>query len=178
MSLLSERYRWEAETAAGQITTAGGDLAGCVRFSLIPREGLSLPRHDMIGVDFVRRFCRAFHKVKFNTERLSGLFFWEDKSKFVRTSESQDGRVIPGDLIGKGVAGEKWFSVASVTPDGVLLTLPYRGISKPNGMQAKRLPREIGGEYLHCVVCKTHRLYVRSSDGAALVTPFDFELYL
>jgi hypothetical protein len=33
-------------------------------------------------------------------------------------------------------------------------------------------------EYVHCVVCPEFRFYVRSSDGAALVTPADYELYL
>ena len=41
--------------------------------------------------------------------------------------------------------------------------------------------RALGGgmrEYLHCLVTPGFRLYVRSSDGAAIVTPPDFELYL
>jgi hypothetical protein len=41
--------------------------------------------------------------------------------------------------------------------------------------------RALGGgyrEYLHCVVTPGFRLYVRSSDGSAIVTPPDFELYL
>ncbi len=33
-------------------------------------------------------------------------------------------------------------------------------------------------EYVHCVVCKGFRYYVRSSDGTVLVTPEDYELYL
>jgi len=33
-------------------------------------------------------------------------------------------------------------------------------------------------EYVHCVVCQGFRFYVRSTDGAALITPEDFELYL
>ncbi len=31
-------------------------------------------------------------------------------------------------------------------------------------------------EYLHCVVCESHRLYVRYSDGACIETPADYEL--
>jgi hypothetical protein len=33
-------------------------------------------------------------------------------------------------------------------------------------------------EYVHCLVCKDFRFYVRSTDGTVLVTPADFELYL
>lgn len=41
--------------------------------------------------------------------------------------------------------------------------------------------RGLGGglrEYVHCVVCKSCRFYVRCSDGCVLVTPEDYELYL
>jgi hypothetical protein len=99
---LQERYRWEAQTAAGEIITTGGDLSECVRVSLVPAVGLLLPRHDIIGVPLQRRFGRGFIKL-----------------------------------------------------DG-------RGLS----------------EYLHCVVCRGFRIYVRSSDGSLLVTPEACELYL
>jgi hypothetical protein len=96
-----DNYRWEAENPDGTIITEGGDLAECVRFSLIPNKP-DMPHHDVVGVEMVRRFCRGFIRVN------------------------------------KG------------------------GLN----------------EYLHCLVCKDFRLYVRSTDGAALVTPADFELYL
>lgn len=41
--------------------------------------------------------------------------------------------------------------------------------------------RVLGGktpEYLHCVVCDGFRLYVTSSDGSILITPYDHEVYL
>lgn len=41
--------------------------------------------------------------------------------------------------------------------------------------------RALGGglsEYVHCVVCESCRVYVRSSDGTVLVTAPDYELYL
>jgi hypothetical protein len=41
--------------------------------------------------------------------------------------------------------------------------------------------RGLGGgmkEYIHCVVCKGFRIYVKSSNGMVLVTPEDYELYL
>lgn len=33
-------------------------------------------------------------------------------------------------------------------------------------------------EYVHCIVCAGFRLYVRSSDGGAIITPQDYELYI
>jgi hypothetical protein len=41
--------------------------------------------------------------------------------------------------------------------------------------------RALGGglkDYVYCVVCKTHRVYVKASDGTVLVTPPDYELYI
>lgn len=35
-----------------------------------------------------------------------------------------------------------------------------------------------GDEYMQVVCMETCRLYVRHSDGASLITPHDFELYL
>ncbi len=104
---LSERYTWEAEREDGTIIREGGDLSGCVRFSLVPGTDLNLPslplpRHDIIGVPLVRRFGRGFVRV-----------------------------------------------VGPKAP-----------------------------EYLHCCVCRDFRLYVRASDGAALITPAEYELYI
>ena len=69
-----------------------------MRFSLIPGEGSGLLRHDIVGVEMIRRFCRGFIKVS---------------------------------------AG---------------------------GLK----------EYVHCVVCKDFRFYMRSWDGTVLVTSSDF----
>lgn len=33
-------------------------------------------------------------------------------------------------------------------------------------------------EYVHCVVAKTFRFYLRCSDGTVLIAPVDYELYL
>ncbi len=33
-------------------------------------------------------------------------------------------------------------------------------------------------EYVQCVVCEGFRFYLRCSDGAVLITPADYELYL
>jgi len=99
---LSDAYSWEAELADGTTIKDGGDLAGCVRFSLIPAEGTGLPRHDIIGVEMLHRFGRGFVRA-----------------------------------LGGGVR-----------------------------------------EYLHCVVCRGFRVYVRSTDGTALIGPEDYELYL
>jgi len=98
---LKDNYKWEAQKPDGSIVNDGGDLVGCVRFSLIPSDP-RLPQHDVVGVEMVRRFCRGFIRV--NTGGLK--------------------------------------------------------------------------EYVHCLVCKDFRLYVRSTDGTVLVSPADFELYL
>lgn len=99
---ISERYTWEAEAADGRIITRGGDLAGALRFSLIPAAGSGLPRHDLVGVAMQRRFGRGFVRA-----------------------------------MGGGLR-----------------------------------------EYLHCVVGAGFRFYVRCTDGAALIAPQDYELYL
>jgi len=98
---ISDIYKWEAEQPGGEIITKGGDISGCVRFSLIPTV-TGWPRHDVAGVKMIRRFSRGF--VKMN----------------------------------KG------------------------------GLQ----------EYIHCVVCKGFRVYVKSTNGTVMVTPEDYELYL
>ena len=71
--------------------------------SLIPVDGLLLPRHDLTGLAFKRRFGRGFIHA---------------------------------------LAGGETF------------------------------------EYLHCIVTRHCRFYVRSSNGSVLVTPPDYELYL
>jgi len=58
---LNDRYTWEAEKADGTKVTDGGDLSGCVKFTLIPKSPL-LPEHAFVGVDMTRRFCRGFIK--------------------------------------------------------------------------------------------------------------------
>jgi len=99
---ISDHYTWEAEKPDGSIVTEGGDLAGCVRVSLLPADGSFLPRHDVVGVEIIKRFGRGFVR---------------------------------------GMGG---------------------------GMK----------EYLHCIVCRGFRVYVRSTDGSVVITPADFELYL
>lgn len=71
--------------------------------SLIPAEGLLLPRHDLTGLVFKRRFGRGFIHA---------------------------------------FAGGEVF------------------------------------EYLHCIVTRHFRFYMRSSNGSVLITPSDYELYL
>jgi hypothetical protein len=97
---LPNAYTWEAEKG-GELITIGGDLSGVERFSLLPQV-IGLPQHDLVGVEMIRRFSRAFIR---------------------------------------GMGGG---------------------------------PRE----YLHCVVCKGFRMYVKSTDGTVLITPEDYELYL
>lgn len=57
---MQDRYTWEAELHDGSVITVGGDLSDAVRVSLIPAEGLGLPRHDLVGIAMKRRFGRGF----------------------------------------------------------------------------------------------------------------------
>lgn len=60
--MIENNYTWEAEKADGTIVASGADLAGCVRFSLIPQTP-GLPRHDIVGIPMERRFGRNFIRV-------------------------------------------------------------------------------------------------------------------
>jgi len=177
---LKEHYKWEAETADGEIITEGGDLRGCVRFSLIPQIP-GLPPLDVVGVPLVKRFCRSFSKTHINQrKKLPGLFYWEDGSRIVKTSEDITETLYPGSWIGKGVDGEDFYPVADVQPDHVRLVVPYRGNSKPNGMQAKQVLRvgEQTEHYFHCVETKAVRLWVDYRTGRVLTTPKKYEHYI
>jgi hypothetical protein len=62
MYQLAEFYSWEAEMPDETIISSGGRLDGAVRVSLIPKEGLVLPRHDFVGLSFKSRFIRNFKR--------------------------------------------------------------------------------------------------------------------
>ena len=100
---IPDRYRWQATRADGSTFDRGESLADAVMVSLIPADGLLLPRHDLTGLVFKRRFGRGFIHA---------------------------------------LAGGETF------------------------------------EYLHCVVTRYFRFYLRSSNGSILITPPDYELYL
>lgn len=65
---MKNSYEWEAEKASGEIIKSGGDISGCVRFSLIPKVPL-LRRIDIVGVKMVRRFCKGFINVMNGTDK-------------------------------------------------------------------------------------------------------------
>ena len=182
MPNVKENYSWEAERKDGSVFAKGGDLTECVRFSLIPKQKTGLPRHDFIGVSLVKRFCRGFQKVRFaGKEPLPGLIFWIDGKADLKTTEDLTSRLSPGDYVGKGVAGDDWYRVLLVEPEHILLGSPYRGKTKKNGMQGRRLdPNSLkpGEEYLHCVEAKHNRTWINYATGTVLVTPKDYELYL
>jgi hypothetical protein len=100
---LPERYRWEATRADGSTFAAGESLEEAVMVSLLPVESLLLPRHDLMGLPFKRRFGRGFIRA---------------------------------------LGGGQVF------------------------------------EYVHCIVTRDFRVYIRSTNGTILVTPPDYELYL
>ena len=58
---IAGNYAWEAEKD-GEIITVGGDLTGCSKFSLIPRQS-NLPEHSISGVAMKRRFGRGITRV-------------------------------------------------------------------------------------------------------------------
>ena len=100
---LPDRYHWQATRADGSMFASGESLTEAAIVSLIPVDGLLLPRHDLTGLSFKRRFGRGFiHALK---------------------------------------GGETF-------------------------------------EYLHCIVTQQCRFYVRSTTGAVIVTPPEYELYL
>jgi hypothetical protein len=179
---IAERYRWEAETADGKILTRGEDLTQCVRFSLIPADGVRLPRHDIVDVPMLRRFCRGFLKTHFNPkQQLPGKVFWADGSVEQKTEVDLRAHIGPGDLIGKGVAGEKWYPVREVYEDRVVLLAPYAGHSKPRGMFARKIKAGIASQtrqYVHCVCCLGCRIWINYVTGTVLVTDRDREIYL
>lgn len=181
-------YTWEAEAADGTVIIKGpdatGSLAGFVRYSLIPGPGVLLPRHDFINAPLVRRFVRVFHKVSFNTkEDLPGLIFWKSDAQELETSEDLTAVLHPGDIVGKGVAGEDWYLVVRVTPTAIHLATPYRGKSKPKGMFGRKIDRQIrmagnGPKVIHCVEMVGSRVWVDDATGAVLVTDQEREVNL
>jgi hypothetical protein len=60
--VIADLYTWEAELRDGSVIREGGDLSDAVRVSLIPAEHSGLPRHDLVGLPFVRRFMRYFKR--------------------------------------------------------------------------------------------------------------------
>ena len=99
---LADQYSVEAVKADGSpYEIVGGSLVGAAMVSFVPATA-TLPRHDVAGLKFERRFGRGF---------ISAM---------------------------------------------------------GGGLQ----------EYVHCVVCDTCRVYVKTTDGTVLVTPADYELYI
>lgn len=171
------RYRWEAELSDGTIITTKGDLSGAVRFSLIPSEKTGLPRHDLIGVPMRRRFARSFQKVAIGQNIFCKLL-WESGSCWVRTPDDLRKELSPGDMIRKNKIAkpEPWSMVVAVEAEQVQLARPYNG--KTAQFNTVKKNRTINTEYVHCIVCDNFRIWIRSSDGAVLITPQDYELWL
>ncbi len=132
----------------GTLITSGGDIAGAVRVSLIPQIPL-LPRHDILGQVFIRRFMRAFKR------SVVGGF---DRAAYFAEIERQisDSRI--SARAARAARDEK----------GIVLATEKAEPEKPVK----------GDEYMQVVCMESCRLYVRHSDGASLITPPDFELYL
>jgi hypothetical protein len=173
---IADRYKWEAETSNGEIIAKGGDLTNCVRFSLIPADGVKLPRHDICGVPLKRRFMRMFKKIRFNDTAATEDVEWEHGSFVINTFTNMKGLIRRGDLIQKRRPDELWYTVADVTENAIVITNPYQGKTKKAPARV-HVPKP-NDECLHCVVCENYRLYVKSTNGSALITPEDYEMYL
>ena len=173
---ISKRYTWSAQTADGEIITSGGDLTGCVKFSLVPAPGVTLPCHDVCGVRLVRRFGRGFKRMPLCDADELCVAEFRHGSAHVKTVQDLRARVTPGQLIRAKRPGDPWYLVAHVDKHGVNLASPYSG--KDRDLPALLKDTRLTEEFLQCVVCEGFRLYVRCSDGATAVTPEDYELYL
>lgn len=129
----------------GTLITSGGDIAGAVRVSLIPKIAL-LPRHDIVGQVFIRRFMRAFKR------SVVGGF---DRQAYFAEIER---RINDSRIAARAARDEK----------GIVIHAENHEPEKPVK----------GDEYMQVVCMESCRLYVRHSDGAGLITPPDFELYI
>lgn len=129
----------------GSIINQGGNIAGAIRVSLIPAIAL-LPRHDMVGQVFIRRFLRGFKR-----SRVGGF----DRQAYFAEMQRQ----ITAERIEARTARE----AKGLTPELVKIESP-------------KLKK--GDEYMQVVCMESCRLYVRHSDGAGLITPPDYELYI
>lgn len=173
---IAEAYKWEAEKQNGEIFTTGGDLAECIRFSLLPQIA-ELPSHDLIGIPMIRRFGRGMiRQAMCNFAMLPGFLRWEHDSDIVWTEENLTEIVRQGSLIKKRHDGEEWWLVLDAKPDQLKLYKPYTG--KTKRIESKVYLEPPKPEYLHCIVCEGFRIYYRSTDGSSLITPQDYELYI
>ena len=72
---IKELYSVEVLFSDGRVEQNVGVLKGASRVSFIPAEGSGLPKHDLIGKNFKRRFLRYFKRTiigGFNKEA-----YWE-----------------------------------------------------------------------------------------------------
>lgn len=175
---MEENYRWEAERPDKEIVTGGGDLGGCVRFSLIPSVP-GLERVDVVGVTMKNRFSRAFLKVSFGQGKLDGKPFWENGSTLIRTNTDYRDVLEPGDMIKREGSGFPWHLVVDVGADYIMIDRVYDyGKSKAAWTVVSKRSKQNGNSRLHCVICQGCRVYVNDSTGQVFVTPEDYEMYL
>ena len=148
---LQDRYRWEAEWPDGEIIRTGGNLVDAVRVSLIPAPSTGLSQHDLVGVEFVRRFIRQFKRAT-----VGGF---DHAAYFAQVEANQT----EARKASRAVRDEK-------RADGVI---EIKKMPPPKPVEAMKRD-----EVLQVICCKQFRYYVRHSDGAAIVTPADYELNL
>jgi hypothetical protein len=99
----------------------------------------------------------------------------ELSERYVWEAELGDGRVVTE---GGELSDVVRFSFVPRVPGLPRHDLIGQGVRRRFG---RGFVRGLGGglrEYVQCVVCGDFRFWVRCSDGTALVTPPDYELYL
>lgn len=145
---LAERYTWDCVFKDGRVRAKAGDLAGAVRVSLVPKEGLWLPRRDLMGIKFERCFVRVMHRTRVGGHDKAKYFAEHEKGLTLARKEARKKR---DELCGK---------------------------SESTTENAGKSQALVLDEVLYCVVCEGFRYYVRAWTGQSYILPYDYELYL
>jgi len=133
----------------GTIVTKGGDISGAVRVSVIPAEGVPLPRHDFIGLRFKRRFLKQFKRLPVSRP--------PDRSAIALEIDEKRGFTEEERRVRQEKRKKFWQKKGFVTEAKADL--------KPSNAA-------------HCIETATGRFWVVCLNGAVLGTPKDYDLRL
>jgi hypothetical protein len=170
---VADRYRWEAEKD-GEVVTIGGDLAGCSRFSFIPEKD-GLPRHDLIGKKFKRRFNRGFKKTPLfgYHEMLARLELSPDDQKILDIAKA----VLESKK--KDYQEARKNEPTNISKHNLMREKTAQAFSQFKAVVAMLWERyNPSDHYYLCVVYAGGRAYVNARTGAVLVTPENYELFV
>lgn len=106
MIQVADRYSVEVEWASGEITRKRGEIEGAMRVSLVPAKGLTLPRHDFVGQQFVKCWMRhfkrftvgGFDKEKYLAELEKNVTSFRLKAREVRDEKGKKPELPPPQL--------------------------------------------------------------------------------